>query len=286
MQTAPPGRGGQHITVSAGSVVETPAFGVAPAAPGKISGSLWTDWNHNGLRDADDTPRFNAPVYLDLNEDGARETPEPLTGTEANGRYAFINLPPGNYIVRPVLGGTLQQTYPTPPAGMVSDVPEGGSVTLDTILVYNSAETPPAGRVGGQVWSDRNADGVRQPDEPAASGLTVWLDGDNDGVMQADERRATTDNTGTYVFRNASPGTYRIRPRLPLGWQQTFPAAGAATVVTLAIGVQQVTAPDIGAHSYEIVGPILPAMGFEIEPVATVLPLESIAQQLFGDSPF
>jgi hypothetical protein len=97
--------------------------------------------------------------------------------------------------------------------------------------------------------------------------LTVWLDGDGDGIMQADERRATTDGMGQYTFGNSSSGTYRIRLRLPLGWQQTFPAGGAATIVTQSTSAQQVTAPDIGAHSFDVVGPTVTAMAFDIETV-------------------
>ena len=51
-------------------------------------------------------------VFLDLNKNGAVDTNEPRTTTDAGGNYAFNNLPPGAYRVRDVLPAGFTHTNP------------------------------------------------------------------------------------------------------------------------------------------------------------------------------
>jgi subtilisin-like proprotein convertase family protein len=52
----------------------------------------------------------------------------------------------------------------------------------------------------------------------------------------AGERHVTSGDDGTYAFRDAEPGTYRLRQVVPDGYHQTEPAGNAARVINLAAG--------------------------------------------------
>jgi subtilisin-like proprotein convertase family protein len=59
------------------------------------------------------------------------------------------------------------------------------------------------------------------------------------------ERHATSENDGTYAFRDAAPGTWRLRQVVPDGYHQTQPAGNAARVINLVEG-EEVTGQDFG----------------------------------------
>jgi hypothetical protein len=62
------------------------------------------------------------------------------------------------------------------------------------------------------VFFDENGDGVRQPQERGAAGLTVFLDG---------RYPATTDADGRFAFRAITAGRHTLRllnEKLPLPW--------------------------------------------------------------------
>jgi uncharacterized delta-60 repeat protein len=69
-------------------------------AGNSISGAVFNDVNHNGVRDAGEAPVAGRQVYLDLNGVGVFATGDPLSTTDAAGHYAFNNLPAANYLVR------------------------------------------------------------------------------------------------------------------------------------------------------------------------------------------
>ena len=74
------------------------AIGSAPG-DGTISGRLWSDANADGIFDGSDSAVADRIVYLDLNSDGAMDAGDLVTVTNSHGRYAFTDLPPGDYRV-------------------------------------------------------------------------------------------------------------------------------------------------------------------------------------------
>lgn len=97
--------------------------------------------------------------------------------------------------------------------------------------------------LGGVVWRDVDADGVRDPNEPGLAGWTVYLDADNDGQMDAGEATAIAANddpatvdaneAGRYSFVNLAAGTHVVRRVVPAGWSPTEPADAALVTLTL-----------------------------------------------------
>jgi hypothetical protein len=81
-----------------------------------IYGNLFNDANANGIAvpDADETGQEGFTVYIDSNNDGAWESGEPVTVTDAQGNYSFYGaaITAGNYLVREVPRPGWRQTSP------------------------------------------------------------------------------------------------------------------------------------------------------------------------------
>jgi hypothetical protein len=54
--------------------------------------------------------------------------------------------------------------------------------------------------ISGQVFNDRNADGVKYTGESGQSGWTVYLDAEGNGQLGTGETSATTATDGSYSF--------------------------------------------------------------------------------------
>lgn len=79
---------------------------------GEIHGTVWSDENGDGISDADEPGLSNLLLFLDQNQNGQRDLGEIATLTNANGKYAFTGLAPGNYTVAEKLPAGFIQTFP------------------------------------------------------------------------------------------------------------------------------------------------------------------------------
>ncbi|MCC3465254.1 MAG: hypothetical protein JGK37_04310, partial [Microcoleus sp. PH2017_06_SFM_O_A] len=79
----------------------------------------------------------------------------------------------------------------------------------------------PNSNITGCKFEDFNLNGYRDGNEPAISGVTVFLDTNNNGALDAGEATTTSDQFGTFAFRNLRPGTYNLREVPPPGFFQT-----------------------------------------------------------------
>jgi hypothetical protein len=87
----------------------------------------------------------------------------------------------------------------------------------------------------GTKFFDLDADGVRDPGEPALPRFLIWADYNNDGIRGPDEPFSVTDDDGNYVIDDIRPpsGSYRLREQLAptrrrsslTGWACSFPNA-------------------------------------------------------------
>ncbi len=68
---------------------------------GTVAGRLYDDRNANGIRDAGESDRAGATVYLDLNQNRRLDAAEPTSITDALGQYQLSGVP-GDYTVRVV----------------------------------------------------------------------------------------------------------------------------------------------------------------------------------------
>ncbi len=93
--------GGSRITLAPqqGSVSQSFAY---RSSLGSIQGHLFEDRNANGTQDGGEPNQVGATAYLDINQNRALDSGEPIAVSDANGNYAFANVVAGNDIVRVV----------------------------------------------------------------------------------------------------------------------------------------------------------------------------------------
>ncbi|HUH56329.1 MAG TPA: SdrD B-like domain-containing protein [Rhodanobacter sp.] len=164
-------------------------------------------------------------VYVDLNENGARDAGEPgiagvtLTATnlvtnatataitDASGAYLFNNLPAGSYSI-----GETQPAKYKDGAEAVGSL--GGALTVNDVIGaiplgvaqvgtnYNFGEL--AASIAGSTYVDLDGNGVRDSGEPGIPGVTVVLGGtDIDGNPV--NVTLTSDASGHYKFTGLLP---------------------------------------------------------------------------------
>lgn len=172
----------------------------------------YNDLNGNGRFEPTqgEAPISGVSVFLDTNNNGTPEAGEQQIQTNAQGRGAFTNLQLGNYTVREVV-----------PTGFSPSTTAAVPVTLGTQDANVTFANTPNSNIIGCKFEDFNLNGYRDGNEPAISGVTVFLDTNNNGGLDAGEATTTTDQFGTFGFRNLRPGTYNLREVPPLGFFQT-----------------------------------------------------------------
>ncbi len=110
--------GGHRVLLGDGQTAAGVDFG-QQFTLGTLTGTKWRDNDADGLRDEGEPPLAGAIIYLDLNNNGIRETgpdAEPFTTSAADGSYAFVDIPAGDYVVREEVSFPYRQTYPLPTA--------------------------------------------------------------------------------------------------------------------------------------------------------------------------
>lgn len=221
---------------------------------------VWNDTNLNGIVDATETGVANATVKLykdDNNDNMADGDAIATTITNANGKYSFSGLEPGNYIVGVIIpvGNVRGPTASIDPDNDVDNDNNGaylfgdnvagsevrskaitlsvnteptadgddsnGNLTLD-IPLCDAPPPPPANlRLGNIVWNDCNDNGIRDWWENGVGGLSVKLYADADGDDEPDGAAVATTTTsayGTYYFDSLPAGKYIVGVVLANGY--------------------------------------------------------------------
>ncbi len=193
---------------------------------GDIVGTVWNDLNQDGIRAIDpisgaflDLGLAGWTVFVDLNDDRSQDASEPTAITDADGKYQFLDFPPGDYEVFEIV----------PPDWDISptfDNKQTAAVTARTQFVADFANFSLSnGGIQGVVFNDLDADGLRDPStipgeflEPGIEGWTVFIDLNNNRALDAAEPFTITDATGGYVFTSLVAGDYEVVEILPIGW--------------------------------------------------------------------
>jgi len=219
---------GRELTVVESFSRDFPDLAVCPVMDlASLGDFVWRDLNADGLQDAGEPGVEGVAVNL-LDPNNGFAVLETTT-TDADGRYGFVGLMPGDYAVEFVK-----------PADHVFSPKDAGDDALDsdadTATGRTDAVTLAAGdenltldagiyrtaSLGDFVWDDLNGNGLQDAGEPGVEGVTVNLyDGDGNLVGTT-----PTDADGLYTFTDLAPGDYVVEFVLPGGFVFTAKDAG------------------------------------------------------------
>ncbi len=214
----------RDIVMTPGGVGE--AYNFCEGTPASISGRVYHDVSNDGRRDPGEAPIAGVQISLLDAQGRVVATRE----TDAEGRYEFLEVPPGQYTLREQQPSGYLDGIDTP--GKVRGKTSGRSDGIDSLtsiqlnqgdvgVDYDFGELEPSS-VAGVVYVDQNGDCLRDPQEPALAGVTIELR-DATGKLIATTQ---TDSQGAYRFDLLEPGSYQVFERQPEGYFQGGQDAG------------------------------------------------------------
>lgn len=194
--------------VSLGVGVDAAGYLFGDVRPSSIAGAVYVDSDGNGARGE--------------TESGIGSVELTLSGTDLFGAAAtgtVTTLPDGSYLIDGVLPGSYTVTE-TQPAGYFDGIDSagsaGGTVGADSVsgiplgsnedvTGYLFGERVPAS-LSGIVFSDADADGVKDAGESGIPGVTITIRDGGDAVVG----NVVTDASGAWTSGDLPPGTYSV----------------------------------------------------------------------------
>jgi len=184
-----------------------------------ISGTVFSEADADGLREAGEGGMKHVRVFVDTNLDGQFQSSEASVKTNPKGQYGFKATLPGLYRLRVLVPDGYRQTSP---GRLYYDV----TVTGDDDHAANDFGITTTAVVRGNVFDDTNGDGARQVTEKGLEGVRVYIDENNNGELDDGERSRLTNRVGDWRFAGLAPGKYRIRIDMPGSVNITTPSRG------------------------------------------------------------
>ena len=197
-----------------------PGITPAPPPPSSLAGFVYVDADDDGVRDSGEQGIAGVTVTLSGTDDFGRPVSRSTT-TAANGAYSFTGLFSGTYTISEVqpaqyLDG--RDTQGTPGTGTTQQDRFSNIVLAAGVDGTNNnfGELRPSS-LGGYVFVDANANGVRNNGEAGIPGVTIQLTGtDNTGANVS--LQMSTGSDGAYLFTGLRPGVYTISETQPAGF--------------------------------------------------------------------
>ncbi len=250
-----------------GSIVTTSGqtginYNFGNVKPVTIGGTVYEDKNDNGALDSGEPGISGVTVTLS----GTNNQGKPITATtttSSTGTYSFTTdssgnkLAPGTYTITETLpSGYLSRAANVGTVNSAADGTASSATAIGSIVLvdgqagvsYNFGNVKPV-TIGGEVYEDKNDNGVLDSGDVGIAGVTLTLSGTTD-LGASITATATTGSGGTYSFTTDSngnairPGTYQIVETLPSGYISR--AATVGTVNSTSDG-SVVSATDIGS---------------------------------------
>ncbi len=197
----------------------------------EIRGTKFEDLDGDGIRDTDEVGLAGVTIYLDANGNQVFDADEISTVTDANGDYAFNDLPAGTYFVREVVSPGYIQTYPSTESfyyaisrsgelrkidaatGQVTVIgPHNAGRNLNGMIRTNDGELFAISGVGtdDSFYSIDPLTGQATLIGQAGTGLAFGLayDSTNDQIYGISGGLVTFDRTTGEATRISAPGTF------------------------------------------------------------------------------
>ena len=185
----------------------------------RLSGTVFEDFDADNVRDPGDPGIAGVTLTLQRLVSGDYVSTGRTAVTDAQGDYAFENLPVGTY--RVVETQPAKYLSVGAQAGTVDGITRGTVASVDVLTsivlvggddsIHNDfAEVRPAA-VSGRVIVDRNDNCTYEDGDTLLAGVTIELLDGSGNVL----RTTQTDTLGEYLFDNLMPGTYQVRETQP-----------------------------------------------------------------------
>ena len=213
----------------------------AAVVTGRVTGTIFSDLNENGIKDVGEGGISGWTVFADFNSDGFLTAGEPIAVANADGDYILGSVPTGTWPICQIpVGG-----YRTTSGGSLFTLQNAPNFKIVSVVAGGTANAsfgnwiPLVGTISGTVWNDSNGDGVRSAGETPLAGRPVYIDLNRDGVQAATEPVRTTDASGAYAFTDIRTGTWRVSEVLAAGFIASVgrPAAVESLVVRAGVSV-------------------------------------------------
>ena len=186
----------------------------APLATASLAGLVYTDNNHDGVRDSGETGLAGVTVKLDGTDlDGAAVALSTVTGTD--GGFAFNTIKGGTYTLTEVQPAAKRDGRETAGnlGGTVDNSGFDDSAARNQIgnIVIASGQAGSgylfgeqnSGTLQGFVYVDTNDNGIKDAGETPLSGVRINLSGSVTGV-------ATSGTDGSFSFPAIAAGSYSL----------------------------------------------------------------------------
>jgi uncharacterized delta-60 repeat protein len=207
-----------------------------------IRGTVYGDWNDNGVVDSGETSP-GVQVYLDSNHNDAPDSGEPVTTSDTTGQYKFADLALGTYDVREAVPSGYLALSPSAAERTVTIVAGDPGASAD----FTNRPTSPLPLVTGSNYLYDNSPNVvtftfaveLDVNSLAASDLVLTRDGVGDVPLVQSVQWNGANNTATFVLDAGSLQNDAYHAALPIGSVTNVaglanPIAGAADFFSLA----------------------------------------------------
>lgn len=150
------------------------------------------------------------------------------TSTDADGKYCFDKVEPGNYSVREVQQPGYTQSYPNPYAHQVA-IAYGEH--YKNLNFGNCKETVGTALLCGKKMQDFNCNGKIDSNDVGIEGWKIHIENSTAGTSTTVE----TNPDGTWCLE-VKPGKYVVTEEHVSGWVQTYPVSPQDYIITVSAG--------------------------------------------------
>ncbi|MGZ4269568.1 MAG: MSCRAMM family protein, partial [Solirubrobacteraceae bacterium] len=153
--------------------------------------------------------------YIDQDANGY-DASDPQAVSAADGSWTIDGLKPGSYTVKELAKEGWTCSDPGNPCQRDITLTSGQAAT--GVLFANWH----AGSISGSKYEDVNANGARDPGDPALSGLTFYVDQGDPGYQDSDPH-AVSAADGSWTIDGVKPGSYTVKELAKEGWTCSDP---------------------------------------------------------------